>query len=183
MYEALYKAWKREKEGVEVQALPKDFFVMLAQYVKKLREESRMLDEKTVKARLLLRESRNVERLARELIQLRYDKVVKKAAVGEVVSIEGLTEEEERLCGDMVPSIESYKALLNDVVGGRFPRAEGMAKPKIMVLRFVSEIPAIVGADMKVYGPFRAEDVASLPLENARLLVRQGVAVEVEVKV
>jgi len=49
-------------------------------------------------------------------------------------------------------------------------------------LRFVKEIPAIVGSDMKTYGPFEPEDIATLPLENARILIKQGVAVEVEVK-
>ena len=33
---------------------------------------------------------------------------------------------------------------------------------------------------MKTYGPFIVEDVASLPVENARILVKQGLAVLVE---
>jgi len=38
-----------------------------------------------------------------------------------------------------------------------------------------------MGTDMKSYGPFLAEDVASLPVENAKVLVKQGLAVLVEV--
>ena len=34
---------------------------------------------------------------------------------------------------------------------------------------------------MKSYGPFVVEDVASLPVENAKILVKQGLAVPVEV--
>ena len=34
---------------------------------------------------------------------------------------------------------------------------------------------------MKTYGPFVAEDVASLPVENAKMLVKQGLAVSIEV--
>ena len=34
---------------------------------------------------------------------------------------------------------------------------------------------------MKTYGPYVAEDVASLPAENAKMLVKQGLAVSVEV--
>jgi len=55
-------------------------------------------------------------------------------------------------------------------------------KPRTMILRFVKEIPAIIGADMKTYGPFRPEDIASLPIENAKILVKQDVAVEVEAR-
>jgi DNA replication initiation complex subunit (GINS family) len=34
---------------------------------------------------------------------------------------------------------------------------------------------------MKAYGPFKAEDVASLPIENARILIKQGLAEKVNV--
>ena len=49
-----------------------------------------------------------------------------------------------------------------------------------MVVRFLKDVPSIVGVDLKTYGPFKSEDVASLPIENARVLIRQGLAVEVE---
>ena len=42
-------------------------------------------------------------------------------------------------------------------------------------------IPAIIGGDMKTYGPFASEDVASVPGENAKILVKQGFAVVVDV--
>ena len=52
---------------------------------------------------------------------------------------------------------------------------------KRVTLRFVKDIPAVIGADMKAYGPFMVEDVASLPVENAKVFVKQGLAVAVEV--
>jgi DNA replication initiation complex subunit (GINS family) len=53
--------------------------------------------------------------------------------------------------------------------------------PKRVTVRFSKPIPAIMGSDMKSYGPFVAEDVASLPELNAKILVKQGLAVLVEV--
>jgi DNA replication initiation complex subunit (GINS family) len=53
--------------------------------------------------------------------------------------------------------------------------------PKRVTVRFSKPIPAIMGADMKSYGPFATEDVASLPELNAKILVKQGLAVLVEV--
>jgi DNA replication initiation complex subunit (GINS family) len=47
-------------------------------------------------------------------------------------------------------------------------------------LRFVKAVPAVVGVDMKTYGPFMVEDVASVPVENAKILVKQGLAEKVE---
>ena len=182
MYNELYEAWTKERETTEIQALPKDFYVKLAGYIKKMREESRMLDEKTVRAKLLRRESNNVKKMVKELIRLRYEKALRKTIAGEIVAKEALTHEEEKLLGEVSPSIESYQTLLKDILGGRSPRIEVKEKPKTMILRFVQEIPAIIGADMKTYGPFKPEDIASLPIENARILIKQGVAVEIEAK-
>jgi DNA replication initiation complex subunit (GINS family) len=47
-------------------------------------------------------------------------------------------------------------------------------------VRFLSEIPAVIGADMKTYGPFKPEDIGSMPLENARVLIKQSMAEKVE---
>jgi DNA replication initiation complex subunit (GINS family) len=56
------------------------------------------------------------------------------------------------------------------------PRPQGR-----VALRFLKAIPAIVGVDMKTYGPFMAEDVGSVPVENAKGLVKRGLAEAVEV--
>lgn len=182
MYNELYEAWRKEKENAELQLLPKDFYTRLAEYLRKIRAESRMLDEKTTRARLLMHESKNAQKMVKELVLLRHDKTVKKALSGETMTTESLTQEEEKLAKDISPSFESFQALLKDILGGRMPQLGGREKPKKRVLRFTKEIPAIIGADMKTYGPFKPEDVASVPQENAKILVRQGVAVEVEAK-
>ena len=182
MYDELYEAWRKEKENIEVQPLPKDFFDRLAQYVKRLREEGRMLDEKTTRARLLLRESKNVKKMGGELIRLRYEKVLSRVMAGETVVREDLTDDEEKLLGVIAVSTESFQDFLKGVLSGRSLSVEVKERAKKRVLRFLQEIPAIIGADMKTYGPFKPEDVASVPAENARVLVKQGLAVEVEVK-
>jgi hypothetical protein len=49
------------------------------------------------------------------------------------------------------------------------------------VLYHVSEdVPAIIGADMKTYCPFKVEDIAFLPVKNAKILIKQGLAEKLE---
>jgi len=43
-------------------------------------------------------------------------------------------------------------------------------------VRFLKDMPAIVGADMKVYGPFAKADVVELPKVNADIIVKQEIA-------
>jgi len=42
-------------------------------------------------------------------------------------------------------------------------------------------VPAIIGSNMKTYGPFKTEEIASLPAENAKIFVKQGLAEKVDV--
>jgi len=93
-----------------------------------------------------------------------------------------LTKEEERLHKAVLPLAESYKAFLKNILRGRSTVVEREEKPRRMLLRFLQEIPAIIGSDMRTYGPFKVEDIATLPIENARILLEKGIAVEVEAK-
>jgi DNA replication initiation complex subunit (GINS family) len=180
LYDELYEVWKKEKETVEIQRLPRNFYAEIASYIKKMKQENRMLDKKTTKAKLLGNEFRNVRIMLGELLQHRYKKFLEKVLDKETVPKEGLTEEEKKLYDKVLPLPEAYKAFSKDILRGHLSNVGKGAKKTLMVLRFVQEIPALVGSDMKTYGPFAPEDIATLPPENARVLIKQGVAVEVD---
>lgn len=181
MYAELCAAWQQEIEGAELARLPPDFYVKVADYVKRIREETRMLDRKSVKAALLERELQNVKRMLQELVWARYKKLVKVVGEGQKMPSDSLTAEETEICAGYVSFAEAYQKFAQNLLMGQVLKVS-VAKPrKRVVLRFVKAIPAIIGADMKPYGPFTAEDVASLPVENAKVLVKQGLAVAVEI--
>ena len=52
-------------------------------------------------------------------------------------------------------------------------------KIKKVVIRFLSEVDEIVGADLEKYGPFKAEDIATIPYENAQALIAKKIAIKV----
>ena len=182
MYDELYEVWKKEKETLEIQRLPKNFYAKIASYIKEMREEKRMLDKKTSKAKLLDIEFRNVKIMVRELFELRYRKLHERVYARETVARDALTEEEKKLYSGVFPLAEAYQAFSKDVLRGRLSYPKNDVKKRMVILRFVQEIPALVGADMKTYGPFEPEDIATLPPENARILIKQGVAVKVDSK-
>lgn len=181
MYNELYEIWKRELESVELGRLPSDFYCRIAEYLKKLREEGRMLDRKTLKASLLNKEMLNVKRMVREVIQTRYKKLVRKVAKSEKVPSGVLTSEEEEIYKRASPFAEAFQSFARDVLRGHVLKVGLEQERKRAVLRFLKDVPAIIGADMKTYGPFKVEDVASVPAENAKILIKQGLAEKVEV--
>ena len=168
-------------ESATLESLPSDFYVRIADYLRRIKEESRMLDKKTVKASLLEREMQNVKRMLRELVGLRYKKLLKIIHENQKVPSDLLTAEEAKMFAGFLSFAEAYQRFVEGLLRGQISAVSTAKAHKRVALRFVKEVPAVIGADMKTYGPFMAEDVASVPAENAKILIKQGLAELVEV--
>jgi DNA replication factor GINS len=180
-YDELYEIWKNEKvRENEIQLLPNNIYSRIAVYIKKMKEENRMLDRKTTKAKLLENEFKNAKIMVGELFLTRYRKFQSMDFGKEIISKNALTEEEKKLYGEVSSFAEVCHVFYKDLLRGRLLKIGKGGQQRMIVLRFVKEIPALVGADMKTYGPFNPEDIATLPPENARILMKQGVAVQID---
>ena len=195
MYSELYAAWQCEIENPALQPLPADFYARVSDYLKRIKEETRLVDKKTLKAPLLEREMRNVNRITRELLRARYRKLVRTIGETQKIPADQLTSEEMKMCEGFLPFAEAYRKLIKNMMEGqtltiKAAGVEELAAVKEedvktsnvkVVLRFLKATPSIIGSDMKTYGPFAVEDVASVPADNAKILVKQGLAVAIEV--
>ena len=181
MYNELYEIWKRELESAEFERIPSDFYSRMAEYLRRLKEESRMLDGKTVKSNLLKNEMQNVKRLLRQLILARYKKLVIKASEGQKIPSDCLASQEKRIYEGFLPLAEAYQRFVKSLLLGNVLEMDVKPNHKRTVVRLLRDVPAIIGADMKPYGPFKVEDVASIPIENVNILVKQGLAERAEV--
>jgi DNA replication initiation complex subunit (GINS family) len=176
--------------------------------MKRLHEDSG-IDKKTVKVALLEHEAKNVNRMLEELLKARYRKILKNITKNQRVPTEVLTTEEIAMCQTFAGFADTYDKFSKSLLEGQTslpqilmgqPTAQNQAYQeapitvrlveskspeaqarKRLTVRFTKPIPAIMGTDMKSYGPFVAEDVAALPAVNAKMLVKQGLAVLIEV--
>ena len=148
MYDELYEAWRKERENKEVQILPRDCYTKLADYVKKLKEESRMLDEKTLRGKLLQGQKENTRRLAEELIRTRCSKIMRGISDGKILPVTSLTEEEANMYEKVSPTTESYLSLQNNILQGHLAKAEEKTMPKTILVRILQEIPAIIEKEL-----------------------------------
>lgn len=207
-YKDLYNAWRWENTETSLGGLPPDFYTRIVAYIKRLHEDSG-LDKKTVKVALLEHEAKNVNRMLEELLKARYRKIIKNITKNQRVPTEVLTTEEAAMCQTFADFADTYDKFSKSLLEGQAmgpqlivpqpasqPQSHQEApitvrliesKPpeaptrKRLTLRFTKPIPAIMGTDMKSYGPFVAEDVAALPAVNAKMLIKQGLAVLIEV--
>jgi DNA replication initiation complex subunit (GINS family) len=189
MYDELYAAWRLEIENGELGSLPSDFYARVADYLGRIKEENKMMDKKSVKTTLLEHEMANASRMAHELISARYRKLLKMILAGRDVPLDALASEEQKLYSGVLPSAEAHAKFKAGILEGQVVKinveaAAQSSEPPVVhtrvTLRFLKPVPSIIGADMKSYGPFLVEDVASVPVENAKILVKQGLAKQVE---
>ena len=181
-YTMLYNAWKKEKEDPKIQPLDKRFFAELSLYLKDLKDEIELLDGKTLLAHLALEKQKNLAKIVNDLIQIRYSKISTVLFNSEQVPYNYLTSEEDIIYNSISMTIDQIKSIKQKILKGQNPNIKEIKRTeesKILVVRFLKDIPAIVGSNMKTYGPFKVEDVVSLPTENAESLIKRGVAVKI----
>ena len=180
MYDELFDTWREEKHNPELQKLPSNFYDRLAKYIKKIREENRMLDEKTIRGKLLQREEENASRLTEELVKTRYKKITNSVYGGGSPLSSSMTQEEMNLFRKILESYDSYRDLTRSLLQGHIPKENKSGTKGLKVVRFVREMPQLIGADLETYGPYKPDEIATLPDENARNLIKQGIAAEIE---
>jgi DNA replication initiation complex subunit (GINS family) len=187
MYDELYGAWRVEIENPELGRLTPDFYARAADYLRRIKEETQLNDKKAIRASLLEHELENAQRMLYEVVWVRYRKLVKRMVEGQKVPLDLLAAEETKLCSGVLPSAEGYSKFAKSLLLGQAPRVEVEAAAPMQVehkrvtLRFLKQVPSIIGSDMKTYGPFLVEDVAAVPSENARILIKQHLAEAIEV--
>lgn len=201
-YSRLYEAWRRERQRIDIQPLQENFHVAIVEYVTQLREQTKSADKATLAGKIVEKEKEHVERMIGELNQMRMRKIVILEVEEKPVDVLILTAEEKRLQVELRRLLAAHSQGIKHMLMGReykietplplstHPQTQSQQttqplqqKPQqvFKVIRFTQTIPAIMGVDMMTYGPFKAEDVASLPAPNAENLIRKGIAKEVEI--
>jgi DNA replication initiation complex subunit (GINS family) len=190
VYNDLYAAWIREISEASLGGLPPDFYARITEYMKRINQEDALLEKKSVKVSLLEHEAQNAKRMLEELLKLRYQKIINAVTELQKVPSELLTVEEAKMCERFLSFTDNYQRFSESLMQGQAtlkfetataPYSVPQVANKRLTIRFSKSIPAIMGADLKSYGPFAVEDVASLPADNAKILVKQGLAVLVDV--
>ena len=198
-YRLLHESWTRERQRPDIQPLPEGFYPAMTSYATQLKEQAKTTDKTTVKGKLVEKEREHTDRMLADLNKLRLDKLVEAELNGAPVEPLNLTADEKRLQVELRRLLAAFTQGMKQSQQGRerpeppqaaaFPQVTPRPAPPVHVIetneplkvvRFTQPLPAIMGVDMKTYGPFKAEDVASLPTPNADNLIRKGIAKLVE---
>jgi DNA replication initiation complex subunit (GINS family) len=167
-----------EMESEGLHQLPSDFYSRVSQYSQKLRRSAGS-GNSDVSLRLISKQAEMIGSMTRQLLGLR----AKKAAAG--ASFLQLLPEERYVCLAQQSFQRRFDAFIEALSAGRpayIEFAHRSESARNMTVRFVRHTKELVGADLKRYGPFEENDVASLPAASAAILISGGDAVEVYVR-
>jgi DNA replication factor GINS len=75
--------------------------------------------------------------------------------------------------------------ILSATLNGRTKLLESVSKKhktKPITVRFLRDFDQFVGSDFTRYGPFKAEDIATIPNENAQALIAKNISVKLHLE-
>jgi len=181
-YNRLLDAWRREKHDHRLQPLPEFFTTEMSTYASRLREQTRMVDRGSMRGKIAFKEKENAESMLQDLFQIRLRKIFASEIDNIPIPATNLIPDEKRLQAEFRHLLSRHSEHIKSLLTGRASQTEEQLQQRrgFKIVRFVEALPAIMGIDMKTYGPFNSEDVASIPTENAENLIRRGIAKEVE---
>jgi DNA replication initiation complex subunit (GINS family) len=196
-YKKLLNAWKKERESSEVQDIPEGFILEMRKYISVLNQTP--TDPDTLMGNIVQKERKYAAQMLSELVNNRIEKIILSELNGLPLDAKSLTPEEQKLYSNIrqliagykegveLPDVEKFTPTPESPSVDVAPSSEVIKQSpgkevEMLVVRFLQQVPAIMGIDMKAYGPFSKEDVASIPRQNALNLIRRGIAKPVDIE-
>ncbi len=174
---SLYSIVLRETENESIQEINPNFYTSVSDFIGKLKREEYDNIEAKIKDELV--------NITTTLTSLLLNIRLSKAKNSEKLELENLLDEEKFVLDGEEESRERMEIILSATLNGRSRVLETIShknKTKSLVVRFLKDVDQIVGADLEKYGPFKSEDIATLPYENAQALITKKIVMKVRLE-
>ena len=172
----LYQATLREVANKELQQLDLDFYISVSNFIGKLRGENYDGIESKINNGLI----NCVIDLTELILRIRIEKIKNSSTEAKkALDIEKfiLTSEDE--------TSERSEMVLSGLLSGKSKLLESIAqktKTRLVSIRILKEVDQMVGSDSESYGPFKPEDIVTIPFENAQTLIKDDLAVKIRIE-
>ena len=164
----------RETESDTILEIDPNYYRNLSDFIGNLRKQEFDGVENKIKETMI----EMATELTSLLIKIRLEKISKSSDF----EISHLLDEEKFIFDSQEDEREKIEMIISAIINGKSKFLESLAqnhKTKKVVIRFLNEVDEIVGADLEKYGPFKTEDIATIPYENAQALITKNIATKV----
>ena len=171
---SLYAILQLEIENDTVQEIDPELYSSIGELIGNLKNKGYDGIESKIKDSLV----KIISDMVTLLLKIRIEKAIKSKELDYSNLLD-----EERFILDSEDELRQRKdVILAATLNGRLKLLETVAnnhRTRSIVIRFLKPIDQIIGSDLQKYGPFDAEDVATLPFENALALIKKKIAVKI----
>lgn len=189
MYKDISDAWAAEIENKELQNLEDLRFSKMADYLSKIRYAlTETLAENQLQADMYTQEALNLEFMLKDLLMMRRDKII-RAALAQRRPLGSMILSEEELYNRLLRGFEGHSDFVREALAGlssstlKHPTEATASQEDVIdyvIVRFLRAIDnPIIGIDEVTYGPFKKEDLITIPAANARVWLKDGTVVRV----
>jgi len=163
-----------ETENDSLLEIKPNFYRNLSDFIGNLRKQEFDGVENKIKDTMI--------EMATELTSLLIHIRLEKISNSDNFDISHLLDEEKFILDSHEKQSERIEMILSATISGKSKFLESLVenhKIKKVVIRFLSDVDEIIGADLERYGPFKVEDIATIPYENAQALITKKIAIKV----
>jgi DNA replication factor GINS len=163
-FEFIRKIQREEISEPRLAQIPGDFYQKARDYL----EQKRSIAEKK-NDKLESMEVKNVERLLEDIFNRRETKMLNNAIITVRTGIppQNLIEDEKEFFESAVNMMKTQRERVLNLLFKRTKEIKEFER-----VEFNEDVEEFVGVDLKKYGPFNKGNVAEIPVENAKLLIK-----------
>ena len=173
---SLYQVALNEVSATDLQEINFDFYTSVSNFIAKLKGETYDGVESKINGGLI----NFVLELATIILQIRIKKIKDLP-----INTEKLLDIEKFILTSEDETKEREEMILSAILGGKSKVLESVAqktKTRLVSIRILKEVEQIIGSDSENYGPFKPEDIATIPFENAQTLITENRAVKIRIE-
>lgn len=181
-YNDIYEAARKERYSEQLQAIPKNFILEFAKYIKDKKEiaskDTEDFSDVIVKTKKQLE---NAKTLFDELIRIRRKKILNLVLIASETGIskqdfENMLSMEKELFEGLMDCMDFSKKKLSESLNG----INGEPAKNNDLVVFLEDIEEFLGVEGEKMGPFQKGDIANISKEIAKILSESGKAEIIE---
>jgi len=163
-FEFIRKIQREEMSEPKLSKIPEDFYQKAKNYLEQKKNIAEKKEDKVTE-----REIKNVERLLEDIFNRRETKMFDLALITVRTDIppQNLIEEEKEFFESAVNMLRTQRERVLNLLFKKTKEITGLEK-----IEFKEDVEEFVGTDLKKYGPFKKGDVANIPKDNVKLLIK-----------
>lgn len=189
-YEFLFEIMRTEKNVSELQKLPDKFYDSVVEYIREkqdlLKKDDDLFSIREKKQVMMLLE--NLDKILTEIYSRREKKIIelallKSKAKSSIINTHNMLKYEQLFYERLLMTLERFRNnVLQSVLSARDididaikdQNTSNSSNRSIVTVRFIEDIDRFVDEELKEYGPYEKETIATLPIMVAKNFAEAG---------